>query len=333
MDFEDMQPLKRIVGDARIVALGEATHGTREFFQLKHRMIEFLASQMSFTIFSIEASMPEAYRLNDFVLNGNGDPKQLLKGMYFWTWNTEEVLDMILWMREFNRLGKGHIEFTGFDMQFPTVAMDIVRRFVIAEDRTYDMSLWPIYQDVSHFEKETRDKPPGSDRQLPMNRAITNELLTQRCKEVLKHLENNRATYLLAGANPAATDWAIQNARLVVQYMQLKTSEKSRDESMAENVKWIADHSPGAKLVLWAHNGHVSHSGYGKISSMGGYLRGMFGHDMVNFGLAFNEGSFRRSKWAKDCDNLLLGLRRRVAWTAHWAVSAYPFWPWTCVRH
>jgi erythromycin esterase len=74
--FNDMQPLKKVVGDARIVALGEATHGTREFFQLKHRMIEFLASQMGFTIFSIEANMPEAYRLNDFVLNGNGDPKQ-----------------------------------------------------------------------------------------------------------------------------------------------------------------------------------------------------------------------------------------------------------------
>src|SRR5271166_2264971 len=68
--FVDMQPLAQVVGDARIVALGEATHGTREFFQLKHRMVEFLASQKGFTIFSIEANMPEAYLLNDFVLTG-----------------------------------------------------------------------------------------------------------------------------------------------------------------------------------------------------------------------------------------------------------------------
>src|SRR5258708_4474562 len=66
--FDDLQPLTKVVGDARIVSLGEATHGTREFFQLKHRLIEFLASQKGFTIFSIEANMPEAYRLNDFVL-------------------------------------------------------------------------------------------------------------------------------------------------------------------------------------------------------------------------------------------------------------------------
>ncbi len=104
--FDDMQPLAKVVGNAKIVALGEATHGTREFFQLKHRIVEFLANQKGFTIFSIEANMPEAYRLNDFVLHGQGDPKQLLKGMYFWIWDTEEVVDMILWMREFNRLGQ-----------------------------------------------------------------------------------------------------------------------------------------------------------------------------------------------------------------------------------
>lgn len=110
-----MEPLTKI-GNARIVALGEATHGTREFFQLKHRMLEFLATWMVFTIFSIEANMPEAYRLNDYVPNAKGDPAQLLKGMYFWTWDTKEVLEMIQRMREFNQSGKGRIEFTGFDM-------------------------------------------------------------------------------------------------------------------------------------------------------------------------------------------------------------------------
>src|SRR5436190_12670961 len=65
--FADLQKLKAAVGDARIVSLGEATHGTREIFQMKHRLIEFLASELGFTIFSIEANMPEAYRLNDYV--------------------------------------------------------------------------------------------------------------------------------------------------------------------------------------------------------------------------------------------------------------------------
>ena len=81
--FEDLAPLKELIGDARIVSLGESTHGSREIFQMKHRLVEFLASEMGFTIFSIEASMPESYRVNDYVLNGKGDPRRLIAGMYF----------------------------------------------------------------------------------------------------------------------------------------------------------------------------------------------------------------------------------------------------------
>ncbi|MHC4211253.1 MAG: erythromycin esterase family protein [Planctomycetota bacterium] len=128
--FDDLGPLKAMIGDARIVALGEATHGTREFFRMKHRLTEYLAAEMGFTVFSIEANMPEAYRVNEWVLGAEGDPEALIGGMYFWTWNTEEVLDLVRWMRRFNAGGDGRIEFTGFDVQTPHVALEIVRDFV-----------------------------------------------------------------------------------------------------------------------------------------------------------------------------------------------------------
>ena len=135
--FEDLQPLKQIIGDARIVALGEGTHGTREFFQMKHRLVEFLASEMGFTVFSIEANMPEAYRVDDFVSKGEGDPERLISGMYFWTWHTEEVADMVRWMRGFNQTGKGHVRFTGFDMQTPDVAARIAEEYLKRVDPEY----------------------------------------------------------------------------------------------------------------------------------------------------------------------------------------------------
>lgn len=447
--FADMQPLENVVGDARVVALGEATHGTREFFQLKHRMVEFLATQMGFTVFAIEANMPEAYRVNDFVLHGHGDPKQLLKGMYFWTWDTQEVLDMILWMREFNQSGKGHIEFTGFDMQTPTVAMDVVRKFVERYDPPYLETVNRTYRDAARAEESGKSgaafgvasaafpvgvavgkhikysgyirtesitegfaglwwRVDGADRQVlafdnmqdrgvkgttpwtryeisldvpasatninfgavhPGNgtawfdslqveidgvpftdltkfdldfesvsprgfytggngyevtldkavaysgkqslrskfvsapppskeKAVDNKQLEDACKQVLEHLEAGRAKFLQA-SNAQDVEWATQNARIVVQYMQSKTHEKTRDESMAENVKWIADQSPGAKLVLWAHNGHVAHAWPG-YEPMGKYLRKMFGGKLVNFGFGFNEGSFRAWEMGKS---------------------------------
>ena len=455
--FDDLQPLASVVGDARIVALGEATHGTREFFQLKHRLIEFLATQKGFTIFSIEANMPEAYRLNDFVRNGAGDPKQLLKGMYFWTWDTEEVLDLILWMREFNRSGKGRIEFTGFDMQTPNVSMELVRGFVKQNEPPYLDSLNRTFFDIEQMQKSeatqagfgvatasfpvklaaghhikysgyirtesvtqgyaglwwrtdgedgkalaldnmsdrgakgtipwTRyeisvdvpahatnvnfgvlhpgngtawfdslqveiDGVPFTDRgnfdldfesegvrgfraggkgydvtldkavahagkqslrskladtgAEPQKAVVEQMRLFLACDDILKHLESQRASFLRT-SDTKQVDWALQNARLVLQYMQLKTGSKSRDESMAENVKWIADQNPGARLILWAHNGHVGYKGPAGFHPMGGYLHAKFGSGLLNFGFAFNQGSFRAVEPGKSLGEFSIG--------------------------
>ncbi len=133
-DQHDLAFLKSIVGKAHIVALGEGTHGSSEFFTMKHRITRYLATNMGFTVFAIEANMPEAYRMNDYVLTGRGDPKALLDGMYFWTWNTHEVLDMVEWMRAYNASGNGRMQFTGFDMQTPDTAAAIARRSLVKVD-------------------------------------------------------------------------------------------------------------------------------------------------------------------------------------------------------
>ena len=73
--FEDMHGLRALVGQARVVALGEATHGTREFFQLKHRILEYLVEEMDFRVFAIEANWPECLAINDYVLFGEGDSR------------------------------------------------------------------------------------------------------------------------------------------------------------------------------------------------------------------------------------------------------------------
>jgi erythromycin esterase-like protein len=440
--FADMQPLKRVIGSARIVALGEATHGSREFFQLKHRMLEFLASELGFTIFSIEANLPEAYRLNDYVLTGKGDPAQLLRGMYFWTWDTEEVLAMIRWMREFNASGRGPIQFTGFDMQFPNVAAENVRSFVTRLDadyaatvreaavtatavaavpgrsfgvatgtfpvtiaagktvrfsayiktqgistgyaglwwrvdgaggplgfdnmrtrgargssdwRRYEIELrvdrnasninfgllmpgngvaWfdhlrieldgkPYYTDTAAFDLDfesatprgfftggngyrvaldstvahsgrqslrmTRISPPATTR--PAGAPNTKAAML-RWKEIVAHLEAGRPAYRARGAPDRDIDFAIQNARVVLQGLQMRAHEVNRDQSMADNVSWIANQNPNAKIVLWAHNGHVAKGGFA-YESMGAALRRRFGAAMVVLGFAFNQGSFQ----------------------------------------
>jgi len=128
--FDDLAGLEKMIGDARIVALGEPTHGTREAYQMKHRLLEYLVERHGFSIFSIEANMPETDALDAYVNGGEGDPRQLIADS--WTWNTEEVLAMVEWMRAWNAAHpkRPRLRFTGFDMQTPTVAARIAAQFL-----------------------------------------------------------------------------------------------------------------------------------------------------------------------------------------------------------
>ena len=114
-------------------------------------------------------------------------------------------------------------------------------------------------------------------------------------KDVVRYLEANRATYRSRGATEQEIEWAARNAIVVLQGVQMRTNEVSRDRSMAENVKWILDQSPNEKIVFWAHNGHVAAGGFAGsgFEPMGSTLRQMYGTDMVVFGFAFYQGAFQ----------------------------------------
>ncbi|HEY0512772.1 MAG TPA: erythromycin esterase family protein [Thermoanaerobaculia bacterium] len=288
--FADLQPLRKLIGDAHVVALGEGTHGTREFFQMKHRLTELLAGEMGFTLFAIEANMPEAYKVNDYVLTGQGDPKELLKGMYFWTWNTQEVLDMILWMRTFNqsqeaKSGKARIQFLGFDMQTPDVAAQNVRGFLAKAEP--DAAGGAAEADAAYaLVTALTDRMHPSTAADPQAAA---ESAAAAARKVLQHLEARRDAYV-AHLPKTEVDWEIQNARVVVQAAELLSKGHGlRDRSMADNVAWILGQAPpGSKIVLWAHNAHV-HKTEG---AMGQFLADRLGKDMVVLGFGFSEGIY-----------------------------------------
>ena len=231
--------------------------------------------------------MPEAYRMNEYVLTGEGDPRELLDGMYFWTWNTQEVLDMILWMREYNASGQGIMQFTGFDMQFPTVAMEEVRSFVEQYEPAYLAQFNNAYKVVKDVYEAQRGQEASADRL---------EAWQDEAQAVLEHLTNNQTSYIAADKSELA--WAVQNARIVLQGAQQRLLNAtpfdypSRDESMAANVEWILDQNPEAKVVLWAHNAHVKESNqWQKV--MGEYLSEKLGDDYFSIGFAFYKGGFQ----------------------------------------
>src|SRR5215218_1657068 len=97
--FSDLQPLKKTWKDVRVIGLGEATHGTREFFQIRHRLLEFLVTELNFTDFILESSYAACQPINTYILTGKGDRATVLTGQGYTPWDTEEFSAMLDWMR------------------------------------------------------------------------------------------------------------------------------------------------------------------------------------------------------------------------------------------
>lgn len=286
--FEDLMPLKEIIGDARIVALGEATHGTHEFFQMKHRLVEFLVEEMGFNLFAIEANWPEANLVNDYVHTGEGDPAALLAGLGFWTWNTQEVLDMIRWMCAHNQDpgDAPEISFVGFDMQNPDMAMDNVIGYFQEVEPSYAFTATLRYACIDEANMYTYAGLSGEEQ------ATCREEL----QEVLDHLVAGQETYE-ALSSPQEFAFAVQSTRIVLQAEDCLADEEytgDRDRYMAENIVWLPEQAgPDARIIIWAHNGHVANRvGSNGEKSMGVYLREVYGEGMVIFGFAFYQGRF-----------------------------------------
>lgn len=264
----------KAVGDARIVSLGEASHGTREIFEWKHRLLEFLVREKGFTVFAMESNWPSSQAADRYIKTGHGDPRQALMEMERWPWQTEEVLAMLEWMREYNRSPGGHpiLSFTSFDMQRWEVAAARVKAFVRQHGGPQELAaVTAAYRSLP--------SPAEADKVI--------SLLTAR-----------RDAFEKAAGGPSYRD-ALQAARVVAQAIRNGSPAapaRYRDEMMARNVEWLANEAyPGEKIVLWAHNGHVSTDGPITASSrpMGSWLRQAFGRQLYVLGFAIHTGSVR----------------------------------------
>lgn len=267
-DATDLAPLKDLIGDAKMIALGEVTHGSREIFQMKHRLIQYLAQEIGIDIFSIEANMPEAYQLNPYVHGEAGDPKQLLKGMYFWTWQTEEVLALVEWMRSYNQ--SASMDFTGFDMQYYKGPIKELKKALPEYNTLFDE-----LKEQLDTVREANKKNWGKIELTEQQKAFFSEKIG-KARELIDQTQLPKTK----------KEWLIQNTRIIEQYLEM--SYRNRDKYMAENLMWIHQQNPKARMAVWAHNGHIQKSD----QRMGSYLSKELGKDYFTIGFTFYEGAY-----------------------------------------
>lgn len=283
--YPDLEAFGKAVGDARIVALGEATHGTREIFQMKHRLLEYLVKEKGFTVFSIEANWPESEAADRYIKTGEGDPKAALAAMYFWTWQTEEVLAMLEWMRAYNQAPGSHpiLSFTSFDMQSYPVARDRVIEYVQRFSPDDVAQVKSAYSALFTLPAYSSSNPGFAEA-------------AKQAESVVELLRSRRVALIKASSTEAFRN-AVQMAAVAAQAARMRTDGAGasyRDQMMAKNLEWLAREAyPKEKIVVWAHNGHISKGTNMGFRPMGEWLRESGAYSVFTLGFAVHTGTVR----------------------------------------
>ncbi len=293
--FQDLQWMKPVLQDVKYVGLGEATHGTHDFFQLKHRMLEFLVKELGYNTFAIEASYAGCQNINDYVLNGKGDARTALASQGFWTWNTQEVLDLIEWIRTYNTTTKPDkkVSFIGFDIQYNTQGggTDRIRNYLKKASPSMAQQHDTFFTHFAAAEKkQMRDSTAMNVRKAfqQLKRAVLTNRDSLIARSSRSEYENMMEYMNIVSEYLSA--YVYRNGVPTKQQMEL------RDRYMAGNIKRYAQANRDAKIVIWAHNSHINKNPDFEVNGgpnpMGSLLRASLGNTYYAMGFLFNKGSF-----------------------------------------
>lgn len=309
---DDFDPLLARIGDAHLVLIGEASHGTHEFYRIRAEITKRLIRQKGFTAVAVEADWPDAYRVNRYVLGQgpDGDASEALEGFRRfpqWMWRNGDVLDFVGWLRSHNdHVGEDErAGFFGLDLYSMHASMDAVLSYLRVVDPEAAQRAMVRYSCFDHF---------GEDPQA-YGYAV-NRGLAPSCEpavlDQLVELRRAAAEYARGDGRVAFDDlfYAEQNARLVVnaeQYYRAMFGSRTsswnlRDGHMVETLEsLIAFMSRGRqgrapKVVVWAHNSHLGDAratemGAGGELNVGQLVRQRHGRDSVLVGFSTYTGT------------------------------------------
>jgi len=265
--FADLAPLAPLVAPARVVGLGECTHGTHEVFQLKHRLLEYLVTQQGFTTLALEVDYGWGEILNEYIQTGAGDSLTVRKAAGFTLWDTTEFWDMVEWMRAYNQQHTAKIRYMGIDMQ--DARPNLLRLEHFANQRA-DTVLQRRVRNLRAYYAA-----------LDQASADTKQRIVRLSDELVQHLQ--------AAAAPAAMQQHEQVLRQRAGILQAANGITMRDKAMATNLAWLLRQEPTAKVVVWAHNLHIQRDK--SYPLMGQYLSKQLGPAYVAVGFATGHGT------------------------------------------
>ncbi|PUZ24967.1 protein-L-isoaspartate O-methyltransferase [Chitinophaga parva] len=260
----DLGPLMDRIGDARVVMLGEASHGTHEYYMWRAHISKRLIEEKGFNFIAVEGDWPECYRLNRFIKGYNQESKSAFKELQTfrrwptWMWANWEIVALADWMLEHNTglAANSKVGFYGLDVYSLWESIENIMQYL----KRVDPAALKVAQNaIRCFEPYRKEEGSSYARAAQ----FVPDLCQKEVVELLSEIQRRLPTYNTDHENVFSTE---QNALVAVNaekyYRAMVTggphSWNVRDRHMADTLeRLLTFHGKDAKAIVWAHNTHV----------------------------------------------------------------------------
>jgi len=304
----DSAPLDGLIdriGDARVVLLGEATHGTSEFYRMRAKITQELVLRHGFTAVAVEADWPDAAAIDRYIRPGRPTARPWAPFARFptWMWRNTETAELVEWLRAYNAESRGQVSFSGLDLySMYTSAYEVVHYLdrvdptaaQVARERYGRLTPWQ-HDPAAYGKAALVDRMRSCEHDVV---AMLRELLAKR----LDYAAQDGDEFFDASQNARVVAGAENYYRAM--YYGSVESWNLRDQHMFDTIARLLSHrGPDTKLIVWEHNSHVGDAAATEMAVRGehnvGHLcRKAFGDDAYIVGFGTDHGTVAAaSQW------------------------------------
>jgi erythromycin esterase len=291
---KDLKQLNNYFNNVKIVGMGESTHGTHEFFTMRHKMFKYLVEEHGFNTYFLEADYANCLRANDYIHGKEDNAEDVVKEFGLWPWKVKEMVDLVDWMRAYNENHNNQLNLVGVDMQFYVETLkkmdDILLRYhlPVTDSIIYQKMLNENFISLKK-KKDLKVYKEELERKKNIDVSLLNTIDKKIYDNLLRHL-----------------------TQIVGEKYRFEL-EDYRDYRMAENILYHLGQNDTVKGFFQAHNGHlikgVKQSKRKKImiGLAGGVLKYELKDRCFIIGQDFDEGYFNAYHPAKDSAKIIEG--------------------------
>lgn len=321
----DLQPLFNRIGNARIVMLGEASHGTHEYYTWRSYISKRLIEEKGFNFIAVEGDWPDCYRVNRFVKGYDADNKSAFKVLHAfnrwptWMWANWEIVALADWLQQHNKglSSNKKAGFYGLDVYSLWESMESIMQYLKKTDPSALKVAEEAYHCFEPYSKEEGSAYARASQFVP-------EICENEVLHLLKEIQQKLPTYNTDHENVFSAE---QNALVTVnaeKYYRamIKGGPHSwnvRDKHMADTLdRLLKFHGENSKVIVWAHNTHVGDARATDMVDEGMYNIGELArmsyedNEVVLVGFGSYKGSaIAGSSWGADMQSLQMPEARK----------------------